>query len=65
MKKKEKITTRRRKMSMFTKGRTVTFKMDGAKADAAQKAAWGKGKPFSLWMREAAEEKLTREAVAA
>jgi hypothetical protein len=64
MNKKEK-PARRRKMSMFTKGRTVTFKMDGSKADAAQKSAWGKGKPFSLWMREAAEEKLAREGATA
>lgn len=49
------------RQSMFRNGRTVSFKMENATTVAAMKSAYSKGKPFSLWMREAAEEKMARE----
>lgn len=58
---KKQKETRGRK-SMFPKGRTVSFKTDEAKANKFQKAAYNRQIPFSMWMREAAEEKFAREA---
>ncbi len=56
---------RRQRRPMFKKGRTVSLKMEDAIATAAMKAAHGEGKAFSLWMREAAKEKMAREMEAA
>jgi predicted transcriptional regulator len=53
---------RKGRKSIFKTGRTVSFKMDKANADRAQSIAFGRNIPFSMWMRQAAEEKMQREA---
>jgi hypothetical protein len=53
-----------RRPSMFKNGRTVSFKGEDSIFTAAMKAAYRGGKSFSLWMREAAEEKMAREMAA-
>lgn len=55
----------KKRPSMFKNGRTVSFKMEEAITLAAMKSAYSKGKAFSLWMREAAEEKMARETAKA
>lgn len=55
---------RKVRQPMFQKGRTVSFKMDEAKANAAVRAAYIREIPFSMWMREAAEDKMEREKAA-
>jgi hypothetical protein len=47
--------------SMFRNGRTVSFKMEEQMILAAMKSAYNRQVPFSMWMREAAEDKLARE----
>lgn len=64
MNKTQTKTQATKRQSMFRNGRTVSFKMENAVTVAAMKSAYSKGKPFSLWMREAAEEKMAREMAA-
>lgn len=64
MKKNGKAKPRKERVKMFPNARTVSFKMNEGTAKAATKAAYARQVPFSMWMREAAEEKLAKEAIA-
>lgn len=52
------------RQAMFKNGRTISFKGEDSVFVAITKAAYRAGKSVSLWMREAADEKMAREMVA-
>jgi hypothetical protein len=58
----KKTTFRRGRMPLFPDGATVSFKTDAKRKRAYLKAAFDRGVPASMWLREACDKKLVTES---